>query len=83
MTSIKKPLDILKKEGNKAAYEVALMAIYDNDILSQVIQGSVSNYFNQLENKDPVINFVISHLNNERNATRKKAENFLKKFKIQ
>lgn len=39
MTSIKKPLDILKKEGNKAATEVALMAISDNDILSQLIQG--------------------------------------------
>ncbi len=215
MTSIKKPIDILKKEGNKAATKVALMAISDNDILSQVIQGSVSsnkriknaaikslriiseinplklysrfdffidlingddtilkwnaidiignlsvvdsakkinktvlkiyyklledpvmisaahsidnlgkialnkpnfhnditsklliadkiernpecqkilagkiilsvsNYFGQLENNKPVIKFTKSHLNNDRNATRKKAENFLKKFKIQ
>jgi hypothetical protein len=212
MTSIKKPLDILKKEGNKAATEVALMAISDNNILSQVIQGSVSsnkriknaaikslrtiseispqklysrfdffidlingddtilkwnaiditgnlsyvdsdskinkkilglyfklledpvmitaahsidnlwkiavnksdlreiitqklltadkiernqecqrilagkiilsvsNYFEQIENREQVINFVRSHLNNKRNATRKKAQNFLKKF---
>lgn len=80
MTSIKKPLDILKKEGNKAATEVALMAISDNDILSQVIQRSVSNYFEQIENKEQVINFVRSHLKNNRNATRKKAESFLIKY---
>ena len=35
-------------------------------------------YFNQIENKDDVISFVKRQLNNTRNATKVKAEKFLK-----
>jgi hypothetical protein len=37
-------------------------------------------YFHKIENKDEIIAFVKRHLNNSRNATRKKAERFLTKF---
>ena len=37
-------------------------------------------YFDQIENKDTVISFVKRQLNNTRNATKVKAEKFLKKI---
>ena len=36
----------------------------------------------QIENKEPVIKFVIEQLTNRREPVVKKAEKFLKKFKI-
>ena len=41
---------------------------------------SLGNYFGQIENKDAVISFVKKQLNNPRNATRAKAQKFLKKI---
>ena len=37
-------------------------------------------YFHQIENKEEVISFVKRQLNNSRNATKVKAEKFLKKY---
>ena len=49
-----------------------------------VLQGKAilafGMYFDQIENKDDVFSFAKRQLNNTRNATRKKAEKFLKKF---
>ena len=37
-------------------------------------------YFDEIEDKDKIISFVKGQLNNTRNATRSKAEKFLKKI---
>ncbi len=42
---------------------------------------AIGLYFNQLENKKVVIEFVERQTKNNRNATKKKAEQFLKKLK--
>lgn len=44
---------------------------------------AIGSYFNQLENKKVVIEFVERQTKNTRNATKSKAEKFLKKFKKQ
>ncbi len=41
---------------------------------------ALDQYFDQVKNKNEVINFVKKELKNIRNATRKKAEKFLKKW---
>ena len=41
-----------------------------------------SIYFDQIDNKDVVISFVKRRLNSTRNATRVKAEKFLKKYNV-
>lgn len=40
-------------------------------------------FFPQIKNKKPVIKLIKQQLNNPRNATKKKAEDFLKKYKIE
>jgi len=42
--------------------------------------SALEMYFDQIKNKEEVIAFVRRQLNNPRNATKVKAENFLKKF---
>jgi len=39
-------------------------------------------YFDQIKNKAPIISFVKKQVNNTRNATKVKAEKFLKKNRI-
>ena len=51
-----------------------------NIILGHAI-SAFGTYFDQIENKDEVISFVKRQLNNTRNATKVKAEKFLKKIK--
>ncbi len=50
-----------------------------NIILGKAILA-LDVYFDQIENKDDVISFVKRQLNNTRNATKVKAEKFLKKI---
>jgi len=54
----------------------------NNIAVGQVVMA-ISSYFPLLEGyKEEVIQFVKRQLNNMRNATQKKAENFLKKYNI-
>jgi len=52
-----------------------------NVVLSHVID-TFTKIFPLIENKAPVIRLVKNQLNNPRNGTRKRAEKFLRKFKI-
>ena len=54
---------------------------HQNIILGKVIL-SFDKYFDEIENKEEVILFVKRQLNNPRNATRVKAERFLRKYSI-
>ncbi len=60
---------------------------YDTDECRNIAAGKVilaiSTYFDQLENKEELIEFVRRQTKNSRNATRKKAEQFLRKYKLQ
>jgi len=66
--------EILKVE--KARYQTDECR---NVALGQAID-SFDRFFNQIENKEPVIALVQRQLKNTRNSTRKKAEKFLKKW---
>ena len=50
-----------------------------NILLGKAILA-LGEYFDQIQNKDEVISFVKTQLNNNRNATKKKAESFLRKI---
>ncbi len=52
-----------------------------NIALGQVI-NAYDNFFEEIENKDAVVALIKRQLKNSRNATRKKAEKFLKRHKI-
>lgn len=58
---------------------------YDTDECRNIALGKVimaiSSYFDQLKDKKAVIEFVERQTRNKRNATKKKAEQFLKKLK--
>lgn len=43
---------------------------------------SFDQFFDQIKHREPVIKFVRKQLKNTRNATKKKAEEFMKKYKI-
>jgi hypothetical protein len=43
--------------------------------------NAFNDYYNQITNKEKVTAFVKRHLKNPRNATKAKAERFLKKLK--
>jgi len=60
--------------------EVPLPTSECRNILIGKTISAFGMYFNKIENKDEIIAFVKRHLNNSRNATRKKAEKFLAKF---
>ncbi len=68
--------EILKTED--ASYETDEC---HNIVLGHAIQ-SFSLFFDTIADKAPVIEFVRRRLDNSRNATRKKAEAFIKKYKI-
>lgn len=53
-----------------------------NIALGQVIE-SISCFFDQIDDKEPVIRFINKQLTNTRAATNKKAEKFIRKHKIQ
>jgi hypothetical protein len=57
---------------------------YDTDECRNITIGKVilaiSTYFNNLEGKETTIEFVRRQTKNTRNATKKKAEQFLKKY---
>jgi len=53
-----------------------------NVVLSHAID-TFTKIFPLIENKAPVIRLVKNQLNNPRNGTRKRAEKFLRKFKIE
>ncbi len=61
-------------------------AQYQTDECRNIALGktitSFDHFFNNIENKEPVIKLIKNQLNNTRNATRKKAERFLKKYKV-
>ena len=61
-------------------------ATYKTDECQNIALGKMIEtfgiYFNKIEDKEPVIQLVKNQLNNSRNSTRKKAEKFLKKFRI-
>jgi hypothetical protein len=60
---------------------------YDTDECRNITIGkailAISNYFDNLEEKETTIEFVRRQTKNTRNATRKKAEQFLKKYNRQ
>lgn len=51
-----------------------------NNIIIDKTILAFKKYFHLVEDKDSVFSFVKRHLNNKRGGTRKKAEEFLKKF---
>ena len=57
---------------------------YDTDECRNIALGKVvqalGSYFNRLEDKKAIINFIERQTQNTRNATKKKAEQFLKKL---
>ena len=60
---------------------------YDTDECRNIVIGKVilaiSMYFNALDDKEAVIEFTRRQTKNTRNATRKKAEQFLRRYKLQ
>jgi hypothetical protein len=66
--------EILKVE--KATYQTAECR---NVAMGHAIK-SFDLFFDQIKDKEPVINLIKKQLKNTRNATRKKAEKFLKKW---
>ncbi len=60
---------------------------YDTDECRNISIGKVilaiSTYFNELEDKDPTIEFVRRQTRNTRNATKKKAEQFFRQYNLQ
>ena len=58
---------------------------YETDECRNIAIGkatlAISTYFDKLEDKERTIEFVRRQTKNTRNATRKKAEQFLKKYK--
>ncbi len=68
--------EILKVE--KAKYQTAECR---NVALGHAIK-SFDQFFDQIEDKEPVIKLIKRQLKNTRNATRKKAEKFIKKHMI-
>ncbi len=58
---------------------------YDTDECRNIAIGKVilaiSTYFNNLEDKEAAIEFARQQIKNTRNATKKKAEQFLRKYK--
>jgi len=67
--------ELLKVE--KAEYQTTECR---NVVLGHVI-NSFSEFFDQIENKRPVVELIRKQFKNTRSGTRKKAEKFLKKFK--
>jgi hypothetical protein len=59
---------------------------YDTDECRNIAVGrvvlAVGSYFNQLGRREATIEFVRRQMKNTRNATRKKAEQFLRKYKL-
>ncbi|GAG52160.1 unnamed protein product, partial [marine sediment metagenome] len=66
--------ELLKVE--KAEYQTTECR---NVVLGHVI-NSFSEFFDQIENKRPVVELIRKQFKNTRSGTRKKAEKFLKKF---
>jgi hypothetical protein len=60
---------------------------YDTDECRNIAIGTVilaiGSYFNELGHKEATIEFARRQTKNTRNATRKKAEQFLRKYKVQ
>lgn len=69
--------EILKVE--KAKYQTTECR---NVALGHAI-NSFAQFFDQIEDKEPVIKLIKKQLNNTRNTTRKKADAFLKKYEIE
>lgn len=61
-------------------------AKYQTDECKNVAFGHAINsftlFFDQIKDKEPVVKFIKKQLKNTRNATRKKAEKFLKKWSV-
>jgi hypothetical protein len=51
------------------------------DLIKASIIDSFTEYFNEIKNKEEIIRFVDAQLNSKSPKTKKKAEEFLKKFK--
>jgi len=68
--------ELLKVEG--ARYQTTEC----RDIALGHAIGSLDQFFDQLKDKEPVIDLIRRQLKNPRNATRRKAEAFAKKHKI-
>jgi hypothetical protein len=60
---------------------------YDTDECRNITIGTViraiGSYFNEFEDREDTIEFVRRQTQNSRNATKKKAEKFLPKYKVQ
>ena len=71
--------EILKVQKAKYMHKGKLSAECKNVVCGQAID-SFTVFFDKIENKKPVIEFIKAQLNNSRPAVRKKAEKFLKKL---
>jgi hypothetical protein len=81
---------LVKPEHQKKITEELLKVehySYDTDECLNIAIGKVilaiSSYFDQLDNRGATFEFVRRQTNNSRNATRKKAEQFLRRYRQQ
>jgi len=73
--------EILKVQNAKYVHHGKLSPECKNVACGQAIV-SFAMYFGKIKNKKPVIEFVIEQLNSSRTAVKKKAEKFLRKYKL-
>jgi hypothetical protein len=71
--------EILKVQKAKYIHQGKLSSECKNIVCGQAVD-SFAMFFDKIENKKPVIEFIKAQLNNSRHAVAKKAEKFLKKF---
>ena len=68
--------ELLKVETAKYQTKECLNVVLGHFIVS------IDKFFDQVNEKEPVAALIKKQLNNTRNATRKKAVQFLKKYKL-
>lgn len=74
-------IEILKAEKTNYEYKGELSPECSNVVFGHMID-SFSQFYDKIENKKPVDGFVKKQLNNMRKPVVKKAEKFIKKYKI-
>ena len=72
--------EILKVEHTKYMNKGEISPECTNVVCGHVIE-SLDKFYNEIKDKEPVLNFVKRQLNNSRMAVVKKAEIFLRKHK--
>ncbi|MFH1353041.1 MAG: hypothetical protein ABIH68_05645 [bacterium] len=73
--------EVLKSEEVKYEHEGRISPECNNVVCGQAID-SFGKFYEKIKNKKPVVNFMKKQLNNTRKSVVKKAEKFIKKYKI-